>query len=246
MNEAETRAELIDPLLTAAGWGVVEGSRTRREFSITPRRIEGGRRGKPLTAEDVLTGRITQLAVVEAKPDSAPLTEGVAQAKDDAGKLRLRFTYASNGLGVYAINIASGEEGPMATFPSPTELWARNFAEDNAWPDRFAAFPDADSGGSWQIRFYQDKDDFTILDFVKADQHFSDPEWDGEPPEPQEINLRIPGLNPDPKHDDAPKGGDEPDEQTRRTKLRIKLGDGKERSIQHMLITTSGIPTASR
>ncbi|MCP9888140.1 hypothetical protein KBY96_09405 [Cyanobium sp. ATX 6A2] len=25
MNEAETRAELIDPLLAAAGWGVVEG-----------------------------------------------------------------------------------------------------------------------------------------------------------------------------------------------------------------------------
>ncbi len=29
MNEAETRAELIDPLLLAAGWGVVEGSRIR-------------------------------------------------------------------------------------------------------------------------------------------------------------------------------------------------------------------------
>ena len=25
MNEAETRAELIDPLLVAADWGVVEG-----------------------------------------------------------------------------------------------------------------------------------------------------------------------------------------------------------------------------
>ena len=51
MNEAETRAELIDPLLIAAGWGVVEGSRIRREFSITPGRLEGGgRRGKPLTA----------------------------------------------------------------------------------------------------------------------------------------------------------------------------------------------------
>ena len=27
MNEAEARAELIDPLLAAAGWGVLEGSR---------------------------------------------------------------------------------------------------------------------------------------------------------------------------------------------------------------------------
>jgi len=33
MNEAETRAEHIDPALKAAGWGVVEGSRIRREYS---------------------------------------------------------------------------------------------------------------------------------------------------------------------------------------------------------------------
>lgn len=32
MNEAETRAEHIDPALAAAGWGVVEGSRIRREY----------------------------------------------------------------------------------------------------------------------------------------------------------------------------------------------------------------------
>jgi len=157
MNEADTRAELIDPLLTAAGWGVVEGSRIRREFSITPGRIEGGgRRGKPLTADYVLTYRNTQLAVVEAKPDTAPLTEGVAQAKDYASKLQLRFTYASNGRGVYAIDMATGEEGEAERFPTPEELWTRQFAEENAWRDRFAAVPYADKGGSWQIRFYQD------------------------------------------------------------------------------------------
>ena len=157
MNEAETGAELIDPALAAAGWGVVEGSRIRREFSITPGRIEaGGRRGKPLTADDVLTYRNTQLAVVEAKPDTAPLTEGVAQAKDYAGKLQLRFTYASHGLGVYAIDMVSGHKGPVAAFPSPEELWALTFAKETAWRDRFAAVPYADKGGSWQIRFYQD------------------------------------------------------------------------------------------
>jgi type I restriction enzyme R subunit len=46
MNEAETRAEHIDPALKAAGWGVVEGSRIRREYPIAPGRIEGhGTRG---------------------------------------------------------------------------------------------------------------------------------------------------------------------------------------------------------
>jgi type I restriction enzyme R subunit len=33
MNEAETRAELIDPALREAGWGVVADSRVRREDS---------------------------------------------------------------------------------------------------------------------------------------------------------------------------------------------------------------------
>ena len=41
MNESETRAELIDPALQAAGWGVVEGSRIRREYTITLGRIHG-------------------------------------------------------------------------------------------------------------------------------------------------------------------------------------------------------------
>ena len=39
-NEAETRAELIDPALKTAGWGVVDGSRVRREV-ITLGRLQG-------------------------------------------------------------------------------------------------------------------------------------------------------------------------------------------------------------
>ncbi len=157
MNEAETRAELIDPLLTAAGWGVVEGSRIRREFPITPGRIEGGgKRGKALIADYVLQYRNTKLAVLEAKADSLPLTEGVAQAKDYAAKLQIRFTYASNGKGVYAIDMDTGAEFEVAGFPTPQDLWQRTFAAENAWRDRFAAIPYPDKGGSWQIRFYQD------------------------------------------------------------------------------------------
>jgi type I restriction enzyme R subunit len=62
MNEAETRAEHIDPALKAAGWGVVEGSRIRREYPITLGRIEGhGKRGKALTADYLLEYRNTKL-----------------------------------------------------------------------------------------------------------------------------------------------------------------------------------------
>ena len=109
MNEAETRAEHIDPALKAAGWGVVEGSRIRREYPITLGRIEGqGRRGKPLTADYVLVYRNTKLAVVEAKAWDEALTEGVAQAKNYAGKLAIRFTYATNGQGIYGIDMEDG------------------------------------------------------------------------------------------------------------------------------------------
>ena len=149
MNEAETRAELIDPLLVAAGWGVVEGSRIRREFPIATGRIEGGGcRGKSLSADYVLSYRNTALAVVEAKADGLPLTEGVGQAKDYAAKLQLRFTYASNGKGTYAIDMDSGEEGEAEAFPTPQELWQRTFAEENAWRDRFASIPYPDKGGA--------------------------------------------------------------------------------------------------
>ncbi len=71
MNEAETRAEHIDPALKAAGWGVVEGSRIRREYRITAGRIEGhGKRSKADIADYVLEFRNTKLAVVEARPTS--------------------------------------------------------------------------------------------------------------------------------------------------------------------------------
>jgi type I restriction enzyme R subunit len=158
MNEAETRAEHIDPALKAAGWGVVEGSRIRREYAISPGRIEGqGRpRGKPLTADYVLEYRNTKLAVNEAKPWDEELTEGVAQAKNYAGKLAIRYTYATNGQGIYAIDMETGKEGPIAAYPTPDELWAMTFAEANEWRDRFAAVPFEDKGGSHPSRYYQD------------------------------------------------------------------------------------------
>ncbi len=156
-NEAETRAEHIDPALAAAGWGVVEGSRIRREFPITLGRLEGaGKRGKPLTADYLLEYRNTKLAVVEAKAWEKALTEGVGQAKDYAGKLAVRFTYASNGQGIYAVDMQTGQESEIAAFPSPETLWQATFATENAWRDRFAAVPFEDKGGYFQGRYYQD------------------------------------------------------------------------------------------
>lgn len=156
-NEAETRSDHIDPMLVAAGWGITPGSRIRREYPITLGRLEGnGKRGKALSADYVLEYRNTKLAVVEAKAWDKPLTAGVGQAKDYASKLAIRFTYSSNGQGIYAIDMETGKEGETLTFPSPDELWNATFAVQNCWWDRFTTIPFEDKGGYWQGRYYQD------------------------------------------------------------------------------------------
>ena len=158
MNEAETRAEHIDPALKAAGWGVVEGSRVLREHGITLGRLQGsaGKRTKGDIADYVLVYRNTKLAVIEAKAWDKPLTEGVGQAKSYAAKLAVRYTYATNGQAIYGIDMVTGAEGDVGSFPSPDELWMLTFAATNAWRDRFAAVPFEDKGGTWQGRYYQD------------------------------------------------------------------------------------------
>ena len=167
MNEAETRAEYIDPALKAAGWGVVEGSRVSREFPITKGRLEGlGRRGKSLSADYVLIYRNHKLAVIEAKAWDEAVSEGVAQAKNYAQKLAIRFTYSTNGQGIYAIDMETGKEGELACYPTPEELWALTFEKANAWRDRFAAVAFEDKGGSHPSRYYQDIAVERVMDSV--------------------------------------------------------------------------------
>jgi type I restriction enzyme, R subunit len=155
MNEAETRAELIDPALKEAGWGVVEASRVRREL-ITPGRLEGaGRRGKKDIADYVLVYRDHKLAVIEAKKRSDAVTEGLGQAKRYAGMLQSRYAYSTNGDGIYRVDMHTGDEGPVDRYPTPQELWDATFAEHNAWRERFADIPFESKSGTWEARYYQ-------------------------------------------------------------------------------------------
>jgi len=172
MNEAETRAEHIDPAIASAGWGVDEGSRVRREYLIAPGRIEGlGRRGKALLADYVLEYRNTKLAVIEAKACDMAMTEGLAQAKNYASKLSIRFAYSTNGQGIYEVDMVTGVEREVACYPSPSELWQRTFAKQDAWRDRFAAVPYEDKGGSHLGRYYQDIAIGRVLEAVAANKH---------------------------------------------------------------------------
>ncbi len=156
MNEADTRANLIDPVLKAAGWNEVDGSKILREFLIAPGRIEvRGKKRSSVKADYVLTYRNHQLAIVEAKSDESSVTEGVGQAKDYAQKMSVRFTYATNGKGIYEIDMETGVERDVSRYPTPEELWDRTFEVPNAWRDRFAAVPLHDKGGMYDGRFYQ-------------------------------------------------------------------------------------------
>lgn len=175
MNEAETRADHIDPALRAAGWGILEGSRILREkqCEITPGRLlGGGKRAKGEIADYVLVYRNTKLATIEAKAWDKHYTVGVGQAKSYASKLAVRFAYATNGQQIYGIDMATGAEGDLARYPSPDELWAQTFAEGDAasavWRDRFAAIPFEDKGGTWQGRYYQDIAISRVLEAIAA------------------------------------------------------------------------------
>ena len=186
MNESETRAEFIDPALRAAGWGVIADSRILREFKITQGRLlGGGRRTDPDTADYILVYRNRKLAVIEAKRKELSESEGVAQAKHYAGKMAVRFAYATNGHKIYRMDLGTtvveepanidepdgaaitiSSEGLVDHFPSPDELWAATFAVPNAWRERFAQVPFEDRSGSWDVRYYQDTAIQRVLEAV--------------------------------------------------------------------------------
>ena len=85
-------------------------------------------------------------------------------------------------------------------------------------------------------RLFDGKEFFTIYDFVNAYQHFADPEWDGEPIEPEDPSTPKPPIKPiEPKE---PKDDDGEEKKERRKKIKVKLRDGKEREIQHMMSTS--------
>jgi type I restriction enzyme R subunit len=89
------------------------------------------------------------------------------------------------------------------------------------------------------MRLYDGKDYFTIHDFVKAHHLFSDPEWDGEPVEPEPRVLTTDGKPlPAEVNEPAPTETETEAEEKRPAKIKVRLADGKERQLQHMSATS--------
>ena len=176
MNEAQTEFEYIDPALKEAGWGKIEGSRVRKQFPISQGRLlgQGGRRSRPLKADYVLQYKNRNLAVIEGKARDIYYTDGVAQAKDYATRLNIRYTYATNGLRIYAMDMHHATEGEVAKYPTPDELWEMCYPEPveeaakeiAGWKEKLLSVPFEDRGGTWQPRYYQDNAITKVIEAV--------------------------------------------------------------------------------
>lgn len=155
MNEAQTRLNKIDPALKKAGWNEVEDSHIIVEYAITNGRVSKSVAPKPSKADYILVYKGVKLAVVEAKSDEKDVSEGVAQAKQYAKMLNIRFTYATNGDKIYAMDMETGEEQEVSAYPTPDELWTWTFGDADEWRDKFNEQP-LFNNGTKTARYYQE------------------------------------------------------------------------------------------
>jgi type I restriction enzyme R subunit len=167
MNESQTRLTKIDPKLKENGWGATADSYILTEVPITRGRISQTIKPRPMKADYILQYRGVKLAVVEAKSDEKPVGEGVMQAKEYAEKLKIRFTYATNGDAIYQIDMETGEEGEVDDYLSPEELWKRTFGDVDEWRDKFYAQP-LYNDGQKVPRYYQEIAINKVLDAIAA------------------------------------------------------------------------------
>ena len=134
MNEADTRATLIEPKLKAAGWTdrlVTREYYYQRDQQYAPGRIilvgDQVRRGTSRRIDYLL--RLTEgfpMAAVEAKADSESAEAGLEQAKRYAQELGLTFAYATNGRNIIEYDFSLHTSRTLRNFPSPQDLWARS------------------------------------------------------------------------------------------------------------------------
>lgn len=168
MDETATRRKKIDPQLYAVGWEQVPETEilTEQRAYIAPGQVSAIPQNRhPKKVDYILEYKKQKLAVIEAKSDEKDVSEGVDQAKRYAELLHIRYTYATNGDQIWAIDmgvrdaqgnyIIPSKEGPATKFPSPQELWAMTFPEKNEWRDKFNLCP-LNRGGGREPRYYQE------------------------------------------------------------------------------------------
>ena len=132
LNEADTRAKLIDPALRHCGWTEDLVFREQTAGSIVldgkrPRRLAG--RVDYLLRVRVNPGtQPVPLALIEAKAESRPPSHGLEQARTYARRFNVPFVFSSNGHQFVFYDATSGhtsEPAPLGQFPNPDDLRQR-------------------------------------------------------------------------------------------------------------------------
>lgn len=138
LNEADTRARLIDPRLEAAGWSHDQLAREhyyRRDVQYTPGRIvlRGDRvhRKEGRKVDYLLRYAGFPIGVVEAKAEGEAAESGFEQAKGYARDLGVPFAYATNGHAVLEYDYFTRQSRELAVFPAPDDLWQRWLTNTN-------------------------------------------------------------------------------------------------------------------
>lgn len=163
-NEADTRAAFIDPMLRAAGWET-EPHLVKREARLADGRIlPDGRRGDVKAADYLLCLRPGfSVAVIEAKAETLPASEGVGQAIEYADRIGVRFAYASNGHEIIERDFRTGVQQSVTTIPTPAELWERLKVSEGLTEERAASLLTPEYASKRELRYYQERAVNTVL-----------------------------------------------------------------------------------
>ena len=126
-----------------------------------------GQRGKRERADYVLEYMGRKLAVIEAKSDDKGVTEGLPQAKLYAQMLQLRIAYATNGDGLYKVDMQTAQEGDVVPFkfPTPQELAEMVNLAPTPMQTRFDSMAWAKKA-NWGLRYYQELAANAVLDAI--------------------------------------------------------------------------------
>lgn len=133
ITEADTCRIYVLPKLEAAGWDNEPHSFTEQKaFTDGQILLSGSKvktRGRQKRADYLLRySRDFMIAVVEAKAAYFKPGDGMAQAKEYAEILDLKFAYSTNGKGIVEFDFTTGTEREIDEFPAPQELFERLIA----------------------------------------------------------------------------------------------------------------------
>ena len=130
LNEADTRAKLIDPALHQKGWteDFISREETERGIEIIdgrPKRREQGRVDYLLRIRINANTQPVAVALIEAKKEDELPTKGLEQAKKYARLNHVHFVFSSNGHRFVEYNDFTGKTSqpiPMSEFPTSVDL----------------------------------------------------------------------------------------------------------------------------